>query len=73
MLWTSFKLAENFSIDSMLTKDNRCCPMSILLFNNHVKKLINAIHKIINTPKCSTHILINAKHNIRYNKRYNVR
>ena len=39
--------------------------------------LIDVIHKIINTPECSTHILINAlskpKHNVRYNVRYNVR
>ena len=37
MLWTSFRLAENFSIDSMLTKDNRCCAMCIFLLKNHVK------------------------------------
>ena len=58
MLWTSFKLAENFSIDSMLTKDNRCCSTFTSFLNNHIKKLINVIHKIINTTECSTHILI---------------
>ena len=41
----------------MLTKDNRCCPMFILLLKNHIKKLIGVIHKIINTPKCSTYAL----------------
>ena len=36
MLWTSFRLPENFSIDSMLTKDNRCCPVCIPLLKNHI-------------------------------------
>ena len=57
MLWTHFKLAEIFFIDSMLTKDNRCCPMFTPLLNNHIKKLISVIHKIINTPECGTHAL----------------
>ena len=57
MLWTSSRLAENFSIDSMLTEDNRCCPMFIPLLKNHIKKLIGVTHKIINTPECGTHAL----------------
>ena len=73
MLWTSFRLVGNFSIDSMLTKDNRCCPMCILLLNNHIKKLLNVIYKIINTTECSTHVLNKVQQNIRYNIRHNVR
>ena len=57
VLWTSFKLAENLPIDSMLTKDNICCLMLTSLLNNHIKKLIGVIYKIINTAKCSAHAL----------------
>ena len=55
MLWTGLKLAENSSIDSMHTKDNRCCPMFTSLLKNHIKKLIGMIHKIIHTPECGAH------------------
>ena len=58
VLWTSFRLAENLSIGLMLTKDNRYCLMFTCLLNNHIKKLTSVIHKIINTTKFSTHILI---------------
>ena len=66
MLWTGFGLAENFSIDSMLSKDNGCCPMCIPLLKNHIKRLIDVIHKIINTPKCSIHGLSKQRHNVSY-------
>ena len=39
VLWTSFRLSGNFPIDSMLTKNNRCCSMFASLFNNHFKEL----------------------------------
>ena len=57
VLWTSFKLPENSSIYSMLTKNKKCCSMIILLLNNHIKKLIAVNSHIINTAKCITHAL----------------
>ena len=32
-----FQIPENFSIDPMLTKDNRCCVMFMILLKNHIK------------------------------------
>ena len=40
---------DNFLIDSMLTKNDRCCLRFAFLLNNHIK--------IINMSKCSLHVL----------------
>ena len=32
-----FQISWKFPHDSMLAEDNRCCPMYILLLNNHIK------------------------------------